>query len=223
MFKFLVREKYSILLLAVLVNVIAAPFIPSAMSLELFMDITFTIVMFGAIFTISKGQKAPFALSIVLMLPCLFFIWWTYLYAHHENILLASSILQALFMLYISFLIFISILQTPKVTLDVISSAIVVYLFGAIFFAKLYLILELTYPGSFTISHDVILKDPSILRYFSMVTISTLGYGDISPVSSQARSMASVEAILGQVYLAVLIARLVSVFGAEINSRKKDK
>ncbi len=93
----------------------------------------------------------------------------------------------------------------------------------AVVFAKLYLILEMTYPGSFTISHDAILKDPGILRYFSMVTISTLGYGDISPVSSQARSMASMEAILGQIYLTVLIARLVSVFGAEINSKKRDE
>ena len=223
MLKFLAREKYSILLAAVLVNVIAAPFMPSSVSLELFMDITFTIVMFGAVFSISKGRKAPLAVSVTLMLPCLFFIWWTYFYTHHENILLVSAVLQALFILYISFLIFISILQAPKVTPDVISGAIVVYLFGAVFFAKLYLILELTYPGSFTVPHEAILKDPGILRYFSMVTISTLGYGDISPVSSQARSMATVEAILGQVYLAVLIARLVSIYGAEINSRKKEE
>lgn len=45
--------------------------------------------------------------------------------------------------------------------------------------------------------------------YYSFVTITTLGYGDVTPVSTQARSLALLEAVLGQLYIAILIARLV--------------
>ncbi len=135
---------------------------------------------------------------------------------------LASVSLQALFIVYMAWIIFMNILNSPRVSRDVIAAAVVVYLFVALFFSKFYLILELTYPGSFSVAHEVLIKDPGILRYFSMVTISTLGYGDVSPISSQARSIAGVEALVGQIYLAVLIARLVSMHGVESFRHDKD-
>ena len=224
MLRFFVREKFSILLAVSLLNVIVTPFLPRAVSFEFSLDLTFTAVMFFAVFAISKGKKTPLVASVVLMLPCLVFIWWTYFYSFHARVQLVSTILQALFVVYMAWIIFMNILHSPRVNRDVISAAVVVYLFVALFFSKLYLILELTYPGSFSVAHDVLIKDPSILRYFSMVTISTLGYGDILPISSQARTIASVEALVGQIYLAVLIARLVSMHGVEsFRNGKKSK
>ena len=54
-------------------------------------------------------------------------------------------------------------------------------------------------------------KDPAALVYFSFITLSTVGYGDITPLSPPARSFAFMEAIIGQIYLAVLVARLVGL------------
>jgi len=54
-------------------------------------------------------------------------------------------------------------------------------------------------------------ESKKVLYFFSFVTLTTLGYGDITPVSAPARSLAMVEAIVGQMYLAVLIARLVGI------------
>ncbi|MCG8620240.1 MAG: potassium channel family protein [Desulfobacterales bacterium] len=213
MIKILFREKYTILLAALLVHVIISPFMAGAISIGLFLDLTFSLVMFSAVFSISRGSRLPMAASVLLMLPCLFIVWWIYASEAGDEIRLISFILQAVFVLYITVLMGVSILKAPKITRDVISAAIVVYLFVALFFANLYLILEFTYPGSFTLSHEAILEHPEVMRYFSMVTLSTLGYGDISPVSPQAQTMASVQAIFGQFYLAVLIARLVSMHG----------
>ena len=221
MFKILIREKYTILLCTVLLNAIAAPFFTRTVGLELFLNLTFSLVMLTAVFSLSRGGKTPLAASIFLMLPCLFFIWWTYFYSSKGNMMLVSAVFEAFFMMYIALLIVISIFRSPRITHDVISAAIVVYLFVALVFNKLYLILEISFPGSFSVSHAAIMEKPGLLRYFSMVTLSTLGYGDISPVSPKAQAMASVEAIFGQVYLAVLIARLVSLYGVEFSGKRK--
>ena len=55
--------------------------------------------------------------------------------------------------------------------------------------------------------------------YYSFVTMTTLGYGDIVPVSSAARGLATLQAVVGQLYLAVLVARLVGLYVAESASR----
>jgi amino acid transporter len=84
----------------------------------------------------------------------------------------------------------------------------------AVMFSNLYFLVELLYPNSFTVTNEVILSNPGVLNYFSLVTITTLGYGDISPVTSQARHLAVLEAFIGQMYLAVLVARLVGIHTA---------
>jgi voltage-gated potassium channel Kch len=97
----------------------------------------------------------------------------------------------------------------------------VAYLFVALFFAKSFLVLEILSPGSFSISSDRIMTDPSVMKYFSFVTLTTLGYGDVVPISDQAKTLAISEAFIGQIYLTVLIARLVGVYAAGHHGQKK--
>jgi len=216
-----IQNKYTILLCSVLLNVIAAPFFSQSDHPALFLNITFSLIMLTAVLSVAKDKKLSQAASTALMLPCLFFIWQAYFYTLEEHMLMASAVLQALFIAYISLLIVLFIFRSPVVTRDVVSAALVVYLFSAMLFAKLYLMLELAYPGSFSISHETILDNPGLLKYFSMVTLSTLGYGDLSPVNDKSQALASMEAIFGQIYLAVLIARLVGMQGASTKASSK--
>ena len=71
--------------------------------------------------------------------------------------------------------------------------------------------LEQAWPGSFHLASGEELDLPRAV-YYSFVTIATLGYGDIVPASHPARGLAILEAISGQMYLAVLIARLVALY-----------
>ena len=213
MLGFFYREKYTILLCIVLVNVIAAPFLAKTASLELFLNVTFSLVVLTAVLSVTGDQKMSQAASIALMLPCLFFVWQAYFYTPEDNMLLVSAVVQTLFLSYISMLIILFIFRSPLVTRDVVSAALVVYLFSAMLFSKLYLILELACPGSYSIPHEAIRENPGLLRYFSMVTLSTLGYGDLSPVTDKSQTLASMEVIFGQIYLAVLIAWLVGMQG----------
>ncbi|MDA3918627.1 MAG: potassium channel family protein [Deltaproteobacteria bacterium] len=74
----------------------------------------------------------------------------------------------------------------------------------------------------FTIASEAIKASPSVLNYFSFVTITTLGYGDIAPVSVQARHLAVFEAFVGQMYVAILIARLVAIHTAQVPANKEN-
>ena len=102
----------------------------------------------------------------------------------------------------------------PRVTAEVIYAAVSIYLLLGALFVPLFGALETFAPGSFV---DTLHPDAPIvwqqLIYYSYVTLTTLGYGDILPVSSWARSLVSLEAVVGVLYLAILMARLVGLYG----------
>jgi Ion channel len=88
------------------------------------------------------------------------------------------------------------------------------YLLAGIFFGVFYWVLEHTWPGSLAVPGEgaqSIFSLPAAI-YYSFVTLTTLGYGDIVPRSEVARGLAIMEAVVGQLYIAVMIARLVSLY-----------
>lgn len=104
-------------------------------------------------------------------------------------------------------------LRATRVDSEHVYSALSAYLLAGIFFGVAYWILEGTWPGSLVSAGGAVTGGFSLhnAMYFSFVTLATLGYGDIVPRSDVARSLAIIEAVAGQLYLAVLVARLVSI------------
>jgi len=94
-----------------------------------------------------------------------------------------------------------------------VCAALSAYLLAGLFFGSFYWTLEEIWPGTFNVPGDF---SHSTAIYFSFVTLATLGYGDIVPRTEVARGLAIVEGVGGQLFLAVFIARLVS-----LNSRGK--
>ncbi len=90
-----------------------------------------------------------------------------------------------------------------------IAGAVAIYLLLGLIWARLYQVVELVSPGAFRVPEGESVNGAS-LTYFSFVTLATLGYGDISPVNIVARDLAVLEAIMGQLYLVILISRLVT-------------
>jgi len=105
------------------------------------------------------------------------------------------------------------VFHAGPITRQRIEGAIAVYLLVALMWSEIYQFIEAMNPGSFQFpSGSAGLSDRfSPLLYFSFITLTTLGYGDIVPVAPAARSLAMVEALIGQLYPAILIARLVSM------------
>ena len=103
-----------------------------------------------------------------------------------------------------------------RVTLNTGLAAVSIYLLIGATFVPLYGLVETVQPGSFV---DSTAPDDGIvwqqLIYYSYVTLNTVGYGDIQPVKAWARSLSTLEAVLGVLYIAVAIARLVSLYERE--------
>jgi voltage-gated potassium channel len=106
--------------------------------------------------------------------------------------------------------VFAALFREASADIDGLAGAIFGYFLLAVVWAQVYKAVEMGSPGSFAMPEAA---DPTAqLVYFSLVTITTLGYGDILPVSPLARMLAGVEAAVGVLYIAILIGRIVGVF-----------
>ncbi|MEM1330946.1 MAG: potassium channel family protein [Planctomycetota bacterium] len=103
------------------------------------------------------------------------------------------------------------ILVTRAVTPALISASISVYLLAGIVWAIAFHAVESLHSGSFAVPAGHEDPTPGALYYLSFVTLTTLGYGDVSPSTGFARSLAMLEAVFGQVFLVVLLGRVVSL------------
>jgi hypothetical protein len=115
----------------------------------------------------------------------------------------------------ISVTIGMNVFGPGKVTFDRIDGAIALYILIGVLWAQAYLLVSSVVPKAFYSAtlHSSSL-DRSIWIYFSFVTLTTAGYGDILPVAPQARSLTNLEALVGQLYPAIVLARLVSLHSA---------
>jgi hypothetical protein len=114
-----------------------------------------------------------------------------------------------------------TVLRTQTVTRDTIFGALSVYLLMAFVWGIAYLLLETIHPGGLSVDatrHPNHTVDWADCMFYSFVTLTSLGYGDMVPISPQCRSLSILEAVSGIMYVAVLIARIVGLYAA----RKSD-
>lgn len=105
------------------------------------------------------------------------------------------------------------VLKSREITADRVVGAVSLYLLFGVFWAIAYSVIEHSNPGSFTgITEPFAQGWSSDWLYFSFVTMTTLGYGDITPISATARTIAYLQAVFGQFYIAILVAGLVSAY-----------
>ncbi len=181
-------------------------------------EIFFTLILIGGIYLISRD---PQLLTISALIALLFStIMWFNIFIESVPLLITGLVLQILFFCITTHTIVSHVMTYQKVSADTIYGAISAYLLLCIIWAMIYTTLEIALPESFKFSQSFIHNNAFLAShrfyfsqfiYFSFVTITTLGYGDIVPLSIAARSISALEAITGQLYVAVLIARLVGL------------
>ncbi len=125
-----------------------------------------------------------------------------------------------LFMAIVAGAILRDLARRQIVTLDVLYGAGCVYLLLGLCWGKVYSIVERSWPGSFALGPRIPvppfapLGTDALLMYLSFMTLTTTGYGDVTPLSPPARIFAVLEAIGGQLFLTLMIARLVGLYTA---------
>lgn len=163
-------------------------------------EFVFAIILITGIFTL----PCPMILRAGLLLIAVL----TRVLEHYDvNFIIANKILAALMLVAFSILIIKHFLLSKVLLRYKIVAAVAVYLIFGVLFARLYEIVYLFNPTAFSLNEPM---TSFSFVYFSFVTLITIGYGDIVPVSVGARSLSIFEGILGQLYLVILISALVS-------------
>ena len=131
-----------------------------------------------------------------------------------ESFILASSIINSLFIFAALITINRKIFKEKKVNSDTIEGGIAVFILIGVVWALLYRIVSILDPNAFSEVGDTSSLFDTLF-YFSFTTLTTLGYGDVTPISELARTLATFEAMIGVMYPAIYIARVVGLYTAQ--------
>ncbi len=210
--------RVAILLGALATFMCILPFMSEAGAGVIVLRIGTTLLLLAAVYSVSE-KRWQLILAVALGSPALGAQMAPSLLGEHGTLMVrmgASSVLLT----YVASLISVFLVRQERVSADMVLGAINVYLLFAIAFMFLHAIVEIVNPGAYLYQGEnlsVALKGhPEVdalafLLYFSVVTLTTLGYGDIAPAIPAARMVCSLEAVIGQLFVAVFIARLVSL------------
>ncbi|TNG02628.1 MAG: hypothetical protein EP297_00945 [Gammaproteobacteria bacterium] len=217
------RHNFEFLLASLLLLLIASPIVYDLGGTHSAMitDLGFSVVIILAVWSL-HGSRFWFTVGIVMAVAGLLFDILHVVQGWSGFVLLA--ILCNLTFLTLTIVIaFRQLVRAHDIDMNTIMGAVCIYLLIGVIWSLLFAITEIAIPGSFEgigDLADVAAGKGQALLYYSFVTLTTLGYGDILPVSATARGLAYTEAILGQFYIAVLVAGLVSILASK--TKKSD-
>lgn len=177
--------------------------------------ILFTATLLSAIFN-CKHAKSIKVVEIGLAIPIIFLCWFD-VWNRQLIILIANTILSILFIFLCTSSIVYDVLKKTRVTFETLKGVMCAYFLVAIGFAYLFWLIEIFFPGTFSTPYNQIEASSygyyiSQMIYFSFVTLLTIGFGDIVPMKDLGQTAVIIEGIIGQFYMAVLVARLVSIY-----------
>jgi len=134
------------------------------------------------------------------------------------GLVIPGLVLNVLFFVFIFVMLFRHILHSKVVEAEILYGAVSCYFLIGYVWAFLNQILYVIEPASFSFAASKMVTGYDFL-YYSFVSLTTLGYGDITPTTDYGKSLAMVEAVVGVFYMALVVARLVSLYGAESKSK----
>lgn len=146
---------------------------------------------------------------------------------HHQIITALHLLGQVVFVVYVIAVTTRVVFRAPVVDGNILCGAASIYLLIGVLAGFLYSLINLLLPGSFAIIPPGATSpnpsehaDAGWLIYFSFTTLTTVGFGDVLPANQVTRSLAVLEAVVGQILLVVMMARLVGLHVAQVSSHK---
>ena len=201
------------LLISLVVLLVSAPFVEELEGGHIILSFLFSLVLLAAVVAVAN-RKRTLIIALALAIPAITARWINQLrpdLVHAVVFLVLALVLLA----YVIGHLLHFILRAPVVTMEVLCASIAVYLMLGLMWTVAYWLVDQVTPGgafSFNTERGAHSMNGFTGFYFSFITLSTVGYGDITPVSQAARWLAAMEAMTGLLYVAVLIARLVSLY-----------
>ena len=210
------RFSVSYFLAALILNILISPFIDSLRSADLVETMLMTLVLLVAVLSIAGRWRA--LVGIVLVAPAVIGEWLNYWWPGEMLIYVVTRAAGLLFIGFVVVELLRFIVDAPRVNAEVLCAAVAGFLLSGFAWSLAYNLLDRLDPNSFVFtfsSKSGFHMNGFTSVYFSFITLSTVGYGDIVPASGVARMLAMVEAMFGMFYMAMLIARLVSLYSSK--------
>jgi hypothetical protein len=198
---------YGLLILLFVTIFVLAPLLSARMVSPFIFEIAFALILVLGAFNVTSRTSVR---GIALLLAVLSVVTGRMELPFSERAVEAADMLLSAGMLAAFTVLMIKqFLVRGREPAHRIAGAVAIYLLIGLIWARLYQVVELASPGAFRVPAGES-PNSATLAYFSFVTLATLGYGDIAPVNIVARDLAVLEAIMGQLYLVILISRLVT-------------
>jgi len=209
-------EKYGFrnLLFFLLLYIFGSPFLTNFPSFAILAHLSLSASLLLSVYAIKKKQGFR-TTAMIFLLPVLV-LYWCAIYDVIGSGRIYSYILLSLYLGLLVFTFAAQIAKFKVITLNTIIATLCLYLIIGLFWGALYSLLYELSPGSYS---GALLDNTdgnkfSLFIYFSIVTLTTLGYGDITPQTLEASSLCQLEAIVGQFFTAVVIAWLVGSYAS---------
>jgi hypothetical protein len=201
------------LLIALALLFFCAPFVEEVKGGEIIVSILLSLVLISAVLAVSNRRR-QLVVAVLLAIPAVAGRWINHFRPH----LLPPAIFLVGGLLLIAFVVahlLRFVLRAPSVSLEVLCASVSAYLMLGLLWTMAYWLVAAMNPAAFALNTTTGVKESMQgfnALYFSLITLSTVGYGDITPVSKVARMLSAMEAVTGLLYVAVLIARLVALY-----------
>ena len=204
--------RFRILFGALLLLLITYPYLEEKPAEAGLLSLLTSAVLLIGVYAVSHGRITLW-LASVLAIPALLGDWWPAFTdgSPAPHVFLAC---EAAFFLCVTAVIFHKTFTEPHVSVDTLFGTVCVYLLMGLAWAGAYTYIENVAPGSFKLGGALDQGNVPLwsdLLFFSFTALTTVGYGDMTPVTSQARSLATMESTAGVLYLAILVARLLGL------------
>ena len=208
--------RFGFLFMMLLLALALPAFLPQGEVFQLSVQILNTGILLVGLASVSRGKRL-LLVGVLVVLPAVSLNWMARLV--HPRLMIASNLLAIVFLLYLAILIINYLLVTQKADGNTIYGAICVFMLLGFIWGLGFFVLDVIHPGSLLHQDGMpvydtvggLLEGTSSSLYLSFVTLTTLGYGDVVPASSPTRTLAVIEAILGQLFLIVMISRYVGL------------
>ncbi len=201
------KQRFLILMGLIMALLILGPILERFVAIRILIDLFLTAIVLFMLPMVSHKKRWA-SIGLLLAVAMTASLWLKYFFKY-ELIAAVSMMIGVLFTVFVTAITLRFIMNSKTVYREIVYAAMLVYLLVAQLWALVYTFLYLIEPASFHLPQGQ--GDFLIFEYYSFVTLTTLGYGDITPLTKVAKAFSVVEAVVGQLYLVVVVAWFVGM------------
>ena len=169
-----------------------------------------------------SDQQALRRVSVPLVTCAILAHFGAHFYPTMRPLLIVSHVLSTTFFGFVSVALFAYLGRPGVITSGRLYASMSNYLILGMFWFSVYNVIETIHAGSFVqMAPHLTNVHGGTLLYFSLITLTTVGYGDVLPATPTARAFAALEGVSGVLYIAITVARLVAAYQRDSNDRVK--